>query len=161
MIIQIIVVALIVAGDRITKMVLPDILSANGGYIELWKGVFNLKLVENTGAAFGMLKDARWLFIAVTIVAIIIAVVYTIKERRNMPWMFKLALAMIIGGAIGNLIDRVLTGVVIDFFYFELINFAVFNVADIFVTVGAILLGIDIVFFYDKREQQKKMKDEK
>lgn len=160
MVIQVLIVALIVAGDRISKIWLADFLSAQSGYFEIWPGVFNLKLVQNTGAAFGMLKDARWFFVAVTILAILFAVIYTIKEHRNMPWLFKISLAMIIGGAIGNLIDRVITGVVVDFFYFELINFAVFNVADSFVTIGAILLGIDILFFFDKREKKKLLKDE-
>ena len=159
MIIQALIVVLIVAADRFSKLWMTDFLSAHNGYFELWPKVFNLKYLENTGAAFGMLKDARWFFIAVTVLAVIAAIVYSVKERRGMGWLLKISIAMIVGGAIGNLIDRIISGIVVDFFYFELINFAVFNVADSFVTIGAILLAIDILFFFDNREKKKKLKD--
>ena len=161
MIIQAIIVAAAIVLDRLSKIWMTEFLARHGGYFTLWPKVFNLFYVENTGAAFGMLKDARWFFVVLTSIVIIVAIVYSIRTRKTTSWLFKISMAMIIGGAVGNLIDRVLTGVVIDFFYFELINFAVFNVADSFVTVGAVLLGIYIIFFYDKDEKKLLAKDEK
>ena len=102
-----------------------------------------------------MLQGGRWFFIAVTIVVIAVVIVYSIISRKKTSWLFKVSTAMIIGGAIGNLIDRIDAGVVLDFFYFELINFAVFNVADSFVTVGAVLLGISILFLHDFDDEPK------
>ena len=161
MIIQAVIVAVAVVLDRLSKIWMTDFLAGHGGYFTLWPKVFNLFYVENTGAAFGMLKEARWFFVVLTSIVIIFAIIYSIRTRKTTSWLFRVSLAMIIGGAIGNLIDRVLTGVVIDFFYFELINFAVFNVADAFVSVGAVLLGVYIIFFYDKDEKKMLAKDEK
>ena len=108
-----------------------------------------------------MLQNSRWLFIIVTIIAVIAFIIYLIKERNGMHWLLKISSAMIIGGAIGNLIDRIFVGFVVDFFYFELINFAVFNVADSFVSVGAVLLGIYILFIHKFEEDNKEISDEK
>ncbi len=159
MIVQFLIVIFAVALDRVSKIWMLDFLTQNGGYYPLWPKVFNLALVNNTGAAFGMLEGARWFFIAVTILVIIGAIIYLIKTRKITGWMFKISTAMIIGGAIGNLIDRIDTGVVLDFFYFELINFAVFNVADSFISVGAVLLGITILFLNDYGDE-KALKNE-
>ena len=158
--IQILIVVIAVALDQFSKVWMTDFLAGHGGYFELWPKVFNLLYIENKGAAFGMLQNARWFFVVLTSLVVIAAIVYCIKERKNSTWLFKISTAMIIGGAIGNLIDRVLSGIVIDFFYFELINFAVFNVADSFVTVGAILLGIYVLFVYDFDDDKKIKKDE-
>ena len=156
MIIQLIIIAGAVVLDQLSKVWMVDFLTPQGGYFELWPNVFNLYLIENRGAAFGILQNARWYFVVITIVALIAGIIYIIKVRKDTNWLFKISTAMIIGGAIGNLIDRIDTGVVIDFFYFELINFAVFNVADSFVTVGAVLLGIYILFFHEFEEDKKK-----
>jgi signal peptidase II len=158
---QIIIVAVAIALDQLSKVWMTDFLSANGGYFELWPKVFNLLYIENRGAAFGMLQNSRWLFIIVTIIAVIAFIIYLIKERNGMHWLLKISSAMIIGGAIGNLIDRIFVGFVVDFFYFELINFAVFNVADSFVSVGAVLLGIYILFIHKFEEDNKEISDEK
>ena len=155
MIIQLLIVLFAVALDRVTKIWMLDFLTGKGGYQALWPDVFSLTLVENRGAAFGMLQGGRWFFIAVTIVVIAVVIVYSIISRKKTSWLFKVSTAMIIGGAIGNLIDRIDAGVVLDFFYFELINFAVFNVADSFVTVGAVLLGISILFLHDFDDEPK------
>lgn len=155
MIIQLFIVLFAVALDRATKIWMLDFLTQNNGYHALWPKVFSLTLVENTGAAFGMLKGGRWFFIILTLAVLITLIVYLFIARKKTGWLFKISTAMIIGGAIGNLIDRIDTGVVLDFFYFELINFAVFNVADSFVTVGAVLLGISILFSHDFDDENK------
>ncbi len=108
--------------------------------IALWPGVFELSYVENRGAAFGMLQGQRWLF-AVLTVAVILGLIFVyfrlLPERK-----FRLTRSCCIGvmaGAIGNLIDRIWLQYVVDMFYFKLIDFPVFNVADCYVVVGAFL----------------------
>ena len=108
----------------------------------LWQDVFHFTYVRNTGMAFGMLKDHRWVFIVFSTVSIVALLVYLFRFRPESRWM-QVSLAMIIGGGIGNMIDRVALGYVIDFIDFTLIDFAVFNVADSFVCVGA---GMMIVY---------------
>ncbi len=114
-----------------------------GQSIPLWKDVFHLTFVKNEGASFGMLKGGRWFFIIITIALISYIIYYILKEKERNK-LFLLAASFIIGGGIGNMIDRLMTGKVVDFFDFCLINFAIFNVADCFVVVGAILM---IIYF--------------
>ena len=103
--------------------------------------VLHLTYVENTGAAFGMMKDARWVFMITSTVAILAILGYmfyrTHVQKDKMPWMEALSLSLIVGGGIGNMIDRTVLGYVVDMIDCRFINFAVFNVADSFVCVGA------------------------
>lgn len=108
------------------------------------KDVIHLTYVENTGAAFGMLKNQRWLFMVVSSVAIIALLIYLFKKKTQ-PKLENLAIAFIVGGGIGNMIDRIFLGYVVDMIDFRLINFAVFNVADSFVCVGAGLLMLYVI----------------
>lgn len=114
----------------------------------LWQDVFHFTYVRNTGMAFGMLKDHRWVFIVFSTVSIVALLVYLFCFRPESRWM-QVSIAFIVGGGIGNMIDRILLGYVVDFFDFRLINFAVFNVADSFVCIGAgmmiLYLVIDLV----------------
>ena len=106
--------------------------------------VIHLTYVENPGAAFGMMKDQRWLFMVVSSVSIVALLIYLFKKKTQ-HWMENLAIAFIVGGGIGNMIDRVILGYVVDMIDFRLINFAVFNVADSFVCLGAGLLMLYII----------------
>ena len=108
----------------------------------LWQDVFHFTYERNTGMAFGMLKDHRWVFMVFSTVAIVALLVYLFRFRPESRWM-QISMAFIIGGGIGNMIDRIFLGYVVDFFDFRLINFAVFNVADSFVCIGA---GMMIVY---------------
>ena len=130
-----------VALDQLTKWLAVVYLQPEGaeGAFRLWENVLHLTYVKNEGAAFGMLADHRWVFMIFSTVAIIGLSIYLFGFSKDTRWV-KISLAMIIGGGIGNMIDRVLLGYVIDFIDFTLINFAVFNVADSFVTVGAFML---------------------
>lgn len=119
--------------------------------IPVIKGVFNITYVKNTGASFGMMAGARWLFVAVTVI-LIAAVIYYAVINKIRDRLFLVSAAFVVGGGIGNLIDRIATGAVVDFFDFCLINFAIFNVADCFVVVGVILMAI----YYIKEEKTKK-----
>ncbi len=114
-------------------------------------GVFNITYVKNTGASFGMMAGARWFFVAVTVLLIAAVIYYTVKNNIK-DKLFLVSASFVVGGGIGNLIDRIATGAVVDFFDFCLINFAIFNVADCFVVVGVILMAI----YYIKEERAKK-----
>lgn len=147
MILFIIINVVIVAADIITKNI--ALTSFSGNDVELIKNVLYFSYVENRGAAFGILSNARYIFISVTVITIIGIIIYLIKRK---PGFLPLVagLAMVSGGGIGNLIDRLGKEYVIDFIDFRLIGFPVFNVADIFVTVGAVLIFISVLFFEDK-----------
>ena len=111
--------------------------------------VFHFTYVENTGAAFGSLKDARWVFMIVSSVAIVAILGYmvwrTYIKKNPLPWVEALSLTLIVGGGIGNMIDRTLLGYVVDMIDFRLIDFAVFNVADSFVCIGAGLMILSLL----------------
>ena len=106
--------------------------------------VLNLTYVENTGAAFGMLKNAPWVFNTVSVVAIIVMLAYLFLGHAESR-LSSIALAMLVSGGIGNMIDRATLHYVVDFIDFRLINFAVFNGADSFVCVGAGLLVLALI----------------
>lgn len=114
---------------------------------EVIKDFFYLTYLENRGAAFGILQNFRWFFIIITIIALAIMIGYFIKSDNNF---LRLALSILIAGAIGNFIDRLFRGYVVDFLDFYLFgyDFPVFNVADICVNVGVFLLVIYIIFIY-------------
>ena len=130
-----------VALDQFTKYLTVTYLQPEGaaGSIHLWEDVLHLTYVKNPGAAWGMLADHRWVFMTFSTVAIIGLGIYLFGFSKDQKWA-KISLAMIIGGGIGNMIDRIWLGYVVDFIDFTLINFPVFNVADSFVTVGAGML---------------------
>jgi signal peptidase II len=116
--------------------------------LELIPGIFELTYLENRGAAFGMFRDKKFLLIGVTAIVIAFMIYYLIKNKDLSKWV-KLSLILIIGGAIGNLIDRIYLGYVVDFFHFYVegvFDFPVFNVADIGVVCGTILLSINLLF---------------
>ncbi|MDD3345207.1 MAG: signal peptidase II [Candidatus Omnitrophica bacterium] len=104
-----------------------------------------LTLVRNSGAAFGMLKNQLLLFVAISLFAIIFILLNL--KKKNTPFLFRISLALILAGAIGNLIDRLRFGYVIDFL--DLRFWPVFNLADSALTVGALLLGWGILFKRD------------
>lgn len=108
------------------------------GQIRLWDGVFHLTYRENTGAAFSILEGKIWFFSVVTgIIIVLICIVLGKGMLKNTVAEYSLLFVGI--GGLGNLIDRIMRGFVVDMFDFTLINFAVFNVADIFITCGCAL----------------------
>ena len=119
----------------------------------IWDGVFELLYSENRGAAFGMMQGKQFFFFLIALV-VLAAVVYLLWKmpvtERYMP--MAVCLMMVSAGAVGNMIDRIGQGYVVDFRYFKLINFAIFNVADCYVTISAFLL-ILLVFFYYREEE--------
>jgi len=136
----IIIISAIVA-DRVSKVICRQYLRPLGS-IPVIKGVFHLTYVENTGAAFGMLQGNTW-FLILTSALVSAVVAYLIWKVKPENRYVKISLALILGGALGNLVDRVLLGYVVDFLDFRI--WPVFNIADSCVVVGAILLGYFVV----------------
>lgn len=167
---EIIAVVILVAIDFVTKQLAVKYLS-NGSF-DIIPGVFSFTLLEggNSGAAFGMLQGGFWIFIVITI-AVVALVIFMLRklvyEKRYR--FFHYALVLLLAGALGNFGDRVLTMIknghsyVIDFLYFELINFPIFNVADCYVTVAACAMIFLGIFYYKDDDFDKmlgKVKDE-
>ena len=140
--------AVLVGLDQWTKALAVDHLMGQPPLV-LIKGVFELTYLENRGAAFGMLQGRQaffFLIAAVVVAAALFAVCRMPQEKKYVP--LYLSVVGIVSGAVGNLIDRVAQGDVVDFFYFRLINFPVFNVADCYVTVSAAALILLFLFYY-------------
>lgn len=136
--------------DQLTKY-LVDFFIPIGESNELIPGFFSLQHVRNNGAAMGILQGHRWVFMVFTAVIIIAAVAFLCSGKVKNAWGI-LSLAMIIGGGIGNMIDRIFRdGGVVDFFAFNFwgFEFWIFNVADIFVTCGTVILALYILFSSD------------
>lgn len=138
--------------DQFTKY-LASVYLKGGNSVILIKHVFQLHYLENQGAAFGLLQGQRLWFIIVTSIMLILMVIVYLRAplEKKYGWI-RFILVLLTAGAIGNLIDRLRLNYVIDFFYFELINFPIFNVADIYVTCGMALLVILILFYYKEKD---------
>lgn len=142
------IIALIVI-DQISKYLALNNL-ANIGSIPIIENIFHLTYVENRGAAFGMFQNNQIVFILIALVASIFGLYYL--HKKKIPMVGRVGIILIIAGAIGNLIDRVRLGFVVDYFDFRFIWEYVFNVADIYVVVGTILLCIYILFIEGKEQ---------
>lgn len=144
--------ALIVCADQISKYLTIAYIPL-GDVVPVLDGVFHFTYLRNTGMAFSLLEGGRWFFLVLTAAALALMVMAIIKKWITHPsglW----ALSAIAGGAIGNLIDRVRFGYVVDMIEVEFMEFPVFNVADSFVVCGAILLVI-YTFFFDKPKKER------
>ncbi len=164
--IWIITTIILVIVDQYTKAIAVNTLKDTPG-IPLWEGVFELVYVENRGAAFGMLQGQQTFFYITTSIVLlfIFYVILKMPDMKEKKYRFLMICAIFItAGAIGNLIDRVILGYVVDFLYFKLINFPVFNVADIYVSVSSICLLILLLFYYKDEDlrifEWKKNKEE-
>ena len=144
--------------DQLTKYLAVVFLKPIG-YFPLWQDVLHLTYVENRGAAFGILENHRWVFMSISIVAIIGMIIFTFIYCGKKSRLFNISMGMIIAGGIGNMIDRIANGFVVDFIDFTLIDFAVFNGADSCVCVGAALLFIYILFIEGKGKNEKNSPD--
>ncbi len=129
--------------DQLSKFLITQALS-RGGVIDLIPGVFRLVYVENRGAAFSILSGQRTLLLVVTCAALIGLIVYRLRAKNISP-LLDTAFAFLLGGGLGNVIDRARMGYVVDFFDVYLVDFAIFNVADIFVVAAAALLIIIVL----------------
>lgn len=149
--VAIIAVALGVALDQFTKYLATTHIQDNA--ITIIDGVFELRYLKNYGAAFGMLQNQQWFFLIVTLITLCIVTFIYVKLPRDKHFTpLRICLVTLVAGAIGNMIDRISLGYVVDFFYFELIDFPIFNVADIFATVSTIALVILFLFYYSEED---------
>ena len=117
------------------------------GQAPLVPGIIKLTYVQNTGAAFSMLSGMQWLFVVIFVLLTALLVFEYFKKPMPFTKFERFCIAAVYGGGLGNMIDRVFLGYVVDMFQTEFITFPIFNVADIFITCGCILLMVHIAFF--------------
>lgn len=143
---------LLVVLDQITKGLAVQFLKNREPFV-IWDGVFELHYLENHGAAFGMLQGQQTFFLIIGIV-VFVAVIYLFRHMSENArfWPLRLIAVFILAGAWGNMIDRLRLSYVVDFFYFKLIDFPIFNVADIYVSVSTAVLILLILFYYKDEE---------
>lgn len=149
-----VMIALMIVLDRWSKVWAQDVLMKIDTF-PLIQNVFHLTYVENKGAAFSMLSGKVGFLIFFTgLVLVGLLGLLIISMKRGESKVLLVALSLVIGGAVGNMYDRIVLGYVVDYFDFRLINFAVFNVADVFVVCGSILLGIYLIFIEGKEKEK-------
>lgn len=138
--------------DQFTKAAAANGLKGKKPFVII-DGVFEFYYLENTGTAWGMFGGGRYVFLVLTVVILAILCVLVLKmplTKRYMP--LHIVLILIASGALGNFIDRLLLGYVRDFIYFKLIDFPIFNVADIYVTISIFALAFMILFVYEEED---------
>lgn len=145
--------------DQLSKWLVVKFLKPIGD-LPLIQGVFHFTYSENPGAAFGMLKDDRWVFMTFSTVMILAMLIFLFYPKNGASRLFSAAMATVVAGGIGNMIDRIALEYVVDFLNFKLINFAIFNVADSFVCVGAGLMMLSVILEILEESKKKKEKQE-
>lgn len=156
MILVAVIAVLAIILDQLVKIWAQSaLLGIPGTTIPVINNVFHLTYVENRGAAFGLMQGKQTFFYIMTVAIVIGAIVYLIRNRKKVSRWTCVALGLLLGGAIGNMIDRVQLGYVRDMFDFRLINFWVFNVADVCVVAAVIMLMIELIRS-EKNEKKNK-----
>ena len=151
--IPILVIMALAATDQLIKFWALGALSG-GGQIRIIGDALTLIYHENTGAAFGILQEQRFLLVGVTFL-LLAGLIFLIAARKITDRYIVWGMTLIAGGGIGNLIDRVFRGFVIDYIYFSPINFPVFNFGDCCVVLGTILLMVYVLFLEEKLKKEK------
>ena len=149
--------------DQYTKLAATISLKGKAPRV-LVDGVFELLYSENRGAAFGILQGRQGFFFVIALAVLVTAgfMMYRMPSWKNARYhALKICLIFITAGAIGNMADRISLGYVVDFLYFSLIDFPIFNVADIYVSVGTAVLIILILFYYKEEELNLLLKGRK
>lgn len=154
MVICILICAATVVLDFATKAAVTAYLKPVGK-LPIIDGVFNLTYLENRGAAFGMLSEHRWIFMVLSAAAIVALLAYLWYARKR-DLMMRISLSLIAGGGIGNMIDRICRGYVVDMFDLVFMDYPIFNLADCFVVIGCILGGIYYMWIHDDGKKKKK-----
>lgn len=165
--IDLIGIILLIAVDQLTKYLAVQQLKDKPAYIIL-DGILELNYLENKGAAFGMLQNQKvfFIFVAIVILGVIAYVLFKTPDHKKYRALHVL-LSLIAAGAIGNMIDRIRLDYVVDFIYIVLINFPIFNVADIYVTFATAILVLMLLFVYKEQDlnfisfKQKKYREVK
>lgn len=154
-----VMIFLIAAFDQITKYFAVKNLKGSES-VDFIKGFIRFNYAENTGMAFSLFGGARWIFVAVTAVACAAALWYIFSNRCKSLWLYW-SVGVTVAGGIGNLADRVLYGYVVDFIEPVFVDFAVFNIADCAVTLGAVSLVAYLVVDLFKSDKDNQKKPEK
>ncbi|WP_352399232.1 signal peptidase II [Anaerotignum sp.] len=151
--------AILIGLDQATKLLALANLKPIGS-MALIDGFMDLTFVENRGVAFGMFSGQRWFILLLTglITAALVYFYLNLPKTKEYKYV-RMAMVLIFAGAIGNMIDRIFRGYVVDFFEFTFFNWPVFNVADIYVVIGVAVLAFLIMFVIKDPEEEKK-KDE-
>ena len=132
------IIAILIVLDQLVKSYVVQNIAL--GEVKTWiPNLVSLTYLQNRGAAFSILQDQQLLFAVITLVVVVGAIWYLHKHMEDSLWMI-LGLILIIAGGLGNFIDRISQGFVVDMFHLDFINFAIFNVADSYLTVGVIIL---------------------
>ncbi|MCR5202383.1 MAG: signal peptidase II [Lachnospiraceae bacterium] len=150
-----ILLCLLTVSDQLSKFFIINEFS-DGREVKLLSDIFVIKVVYNYGAAFGMLTNKRWFFIIIAVIVLIgfFFIFFAIpKEKKYL--LLKIAIVMLGAGALGNMIDRIYLGYVRDFLYFKLINFPIFNFADILIVVASFLFIFLVCFYYKDSDLKK------
>ena len=153
-----IAIGLALAGiDQLFKILIVNNLQLNEN-VNVLGDVFKITYVRNDGVAFGMFSGMQWLFIVITVLMMGAIFFYMFKKRPDSK-LFYFTVALIIGGGIGNLIDRICYGYFVDYLSLSFFN-PVCNFADYCITVGVILLAVYLLFFADKKDRKKDLTDD-
>lgn len=155
---ELIVIALLVGLDQLVKLLVRRSIPL-GGHVDFIPHVLGLSHIHNTGAAFSMLTGARWFFVVLTTAFVIFALWVLLAKKLTHP-LGRWTLVLIVAGAMGNLIDRAVSGYVVDMFETLFMNFPIFNVADIFVVVGGIGFCVYYGFLHDKWKARQSREDQ-
>jgi len=146
-------ILLIIAFDQITKYLATAQLKG-GKTVQFIPDVVQFRYAENTGMAFSLLSGARWIFIVLTVAVCVGVLWYMFSDRCKNLWLYW-SLGVVVSGGLGNLIDRIRFGYVVDFIEPTFMNFAVFNIADSAVTLGAASMIIYLVLDLFKKDEGK------
>lgn len=148
----IISIIILVLTDQLTKFFIVNKLKLDES-IPVIDGVFEIRYIRNAGAAWGVFQNKQIIFYLITVVALFICIYSFIKCAKTGKYLdIKVLIIMIMSGAIGNFIDRLRFKYVIDFLYFKLINFPIFNVADCYITIGVFVLLFLMIFKYKEED---------
>ncbi|MEW4353933.1 signal peptidase II [Streptococcus pneumoniae] len=132
------VILLLIGLDQWVKALVVETIPL-GGVKAFLPSIMSLTYLRNTGAAFSILENQQWFFTVMTILVMSGAIWYLVKRLQDSLWLIA-GLALIIAGGVGNFIDRIRQGFVVDMFQFDIVNFAIFNVADVYLTFGVLIL---------------------
>lgn len=143
---------IIVLIDQVSKYLTQAYVDI-GQQIEWIPGLLSITHIHNTGAAWSILEGQMWFFYIITVI-VAVMIIYYMQQMKNEP-LLKTGLAFILGGAVGNFIDRLMHQYVIDMIQLDFIDFPIFNLADTALTIGVILLFIQYIFL-DRQEKESK-----
>ena len=147
---KLIILALILAIDLVSKAIIVPQNQADWKEIVLIKDILVIAPTRNTGAGFSILQGQTWLLISLAFLFIVVLTAFNTTFYTKKSKLYGISTSLIMAGAVGNLVDRILFGYVRDFIYLKFIKFPVFNIADSALTIGIVLLVIYIIFFSNK-----------